>query len=617
MSREGEKITELNEELVKELQLEADEGGPDLARVKRSVEAGADVNHEYEYADANYDHHHESVLTRAVRGFASVEIVKFLLEEGANGNLDHLLYTAARREVSHVEVMKFLIEQGADVNSVTMRSYTLLTFACEFKGLRVVSRLVEHGADVNKIDGKGDSPLYAAAMEDKPGVVEFLIDNEAKDHRALKVLRRNRNLKAIQSYLDKRKIDIKELWTEILKDAGCGFGKTDFATVKRLVAEGADTNHEDIERDVLIEEAVDLCSLEVVMFLLKEAAGRSDLNKLLLTATSREVPQPEVVQFLVEQGADVNYSCPDGGDNSLARAAENGCSKSVLLLLENGADVNKMGQNRWSPLWFAACHNRREVVMNLIEYGAKDPEALGEFGRHRHLEAIILHLDKWKININEEVICRGGRRRLVSFFRDNLVGLLHLLSRGAICPDLDINTDAQTEARLARDGQNVHTSAMNRILKAHVREARDTLREKEIVIDEHFDAKFLKNELEDTVKTLTSDEIQVVQGDVPRATGYSPTNIKNSIQSSINRFFVQLVAVPGGVVASGREAVALVFHRLLQVDGGGALLLLQFFNKYSKLQGKKVKNIKKCQNPKKKRGRRSSRNFIVIIASPP
>jgi ankyrin repeat protein len=80
----------------------------------------------------------------------------------------------------------------------------------------------------------------------------------------------------------------------------------------------------------------------------------------------------EIVQLLLEKGADVNAK-DDDGRTALMLAAEKGHTEIVQLLLERGANVNTKIDEKRILLW-AAENGHTEIVQLLLKKGAKyDP----------------------------------------------------------------------------------------------------------------------------------------------------------------------------------------------------------------------------------------------------
>jgi|AntRauTorcE11898_2_1112593.scaffolds.fasta_scaffold37000_1 ankyrin repeat protein len=75
------------------------------------------------------------------------------------------------------------------------------------------------------------------------------------------------------------------------------------------------------------------------------------------------------VEFLIEKGADVNYSNKDGG-TALHNAAYGGNVGVVTVLIDEGADVNAKLVNGITPLHFAAQRGNTGVVEVLLKADA-------------------------------------------------------------------------------------------------------------------------------------------------------------------------------------------------------------------------------------------------------
>jgi ankyrin repeat protein len=119
---------------------------------------------------------------------------------------------------------------------------------------------------------------------------------------------------------------------------------------------------------------------ETVNYLVEQGA---DVNLQLQTggygsalAAAAAIERTETVKYLVEHGADVNLQLQTGGYGSAlaAAAAARGHTETVKYLVEQGADVNLQLQNGWygSALAAAAAAARghTEIVKYLVEQGA-------------------------------------------------------------------------------------------------------------------------------------------------------------------------------------------------------------------------------------------------------
>ena len=119
----------------------------------------------------------------AVEGNADINMLKFLVDKGANVNVkDNIdwtpLHTAAVR--SKIDVVQFLIEKGVDVNVKNSLGRTPLHEAAgsDKPNIDVFMCLIASGADVNTKDNEGRTPLHDAVMFNHK-IVKYLIDQGA------------------------------------------------------------------------------------------------------------------------------------------------------------------------------------------------------------------------------------------------------------------------------------------------------------------------------------------------------------------------------------------------------------------------------------------------------
>jgi ankyrin repeat protein len=142
-------------------------------------------------------------------------------------------------------------------------------------------------------------------------------------------------------------------------------------TVKALFEAGADVNaKDDYGRTALSFAIQNGAQLETVRILLDSGA---DPNAEL---TNGQFPitfasdSPEIVQALVDKGADTNVRDADTGRSilTLMVLAEN--PASVKILLEHKAKVNDKDNQGRTPLMFAAINNELVIAKLLLRSGA-------------------------------------------------------------------------------------------------------------------------------------------------------------------------------------------------------------------------------------------------------
>jgi len=108
-------------------------------------------------------------------------------------------------------------------------------------------------------------------------------------------------------------------------------------------------------------------------------AGGADPDSLAEDAetmlrTAIEMHETEVAEALVEAGADVDRTGPDGMPPVVDATRIKDDSSILSLLLKNGANPNVMSKEGWTPLLEAIGRGDKEKALLLLEHGA-DPKA--------------------------------------------------------------------------------------------------------------------------------------------------------------------------------------------------------------------------------------------------
>eukprot|EP00435_Cladocopium_sp_Y103_P061617 s730_g23.t1 len=89
---------------------------------------------------------------------------------------------------------------------------------------------------------------------------------------------------------------------------------------------------------------------------------------------------PALVRLLLEARADIEL-VKDCGSNPLVGAAQSGCLENLRLLLDAGANVNYLLQDKYTALWFAARYRRFYHACLLVF--RRCPRARADAGKRR------------------------------------------------------------------------------------------------------------------------------------------------------------------------------------------------------------------------------------------
>jgi len=279
----------------------------------------------------------------------NIKEVKSLLEQKVDPNSvdedgDHLLMYAAL--YSSLDCMQLLIEQGSNVNAKNKIDETALMWSVH--DLAKMKLLIEHGADVNAKAKTGNTPLLIASIgHGKYDAIKLLIDKGAN---VLAVNNRKENA-LVRAAL---------------------FGDT--ATISLLLGKGLDINAFTLDSTTALINAVLNANKPVIFQLLEKGADADVLSFFGLTPLSFAVifTDAEAVKAILKKTKKVNAM--DVGGNSVLMYAgynEHDDVEMIQALLDNGADVNIKAKDGATPLSWASKKGNTATVALLKKAGAK------------------------------------------------------------------------------------------------------------------------------------------------------------------------------------------------------------------------------------------------------
>lgn len=250
-----------------------------------------------------------------------------------------------------LEKTKLLFSDVNEVNLPDSTGTTLLMVASALGRIELVRFLLEKGADINAQDKYGDTALMDAAS-DHPEVVELLLEKGADVN-----IRNKLGKTALEWAIGLEKPNIDSIRILLEKGAGASNAEELMSTAEKMIKHYT-------------------CSKE--FYELTKFFNKKEITfnvSLLLAVCSGDLAE---VKKLVEDGENVNLKDPDDGSTALMFASQRGYAEIVMLLVENGADVNLNNNNGWTALIKAVYNGHIDIVKFLLERDA-DVNSLAAF----------------------------------------------------------------------------------------------------------------------------------------------------------------------------------------------------------------------------------------------
>ena len=274
----------------------------------------------------------------------------------------------------NLEAARLLLEAGASPNVRDDSGYTPLHNAAERAHHRIVALLLEHGAEIDAIttDKYGQSPLQAGAWAGAFESVKLLLKAGAEVDRV--------STDGVTALLNAAGGGYPEI-VAFLADQGADVNKharrTGHSVLHKAAGARARARHDSLEADNDFEHlagdfGTDADYLAVVEFCLERGAEvdarDSDGGTPLMTAAWYN--QFAIARLLLEKGADIHAIGDHHGVTAMATTIEFASPEMLSFLLDKGASLGPLGNQKATPLHIAAMKNRPDMIRILLGRGA-------------------------------------------------------------------------------------------------------------------------------------------------------------------------------------------------------------------------------------------------------
>ncbi len=328
---------------------------PDLATVKAEMEKGSNPS---ELNRTSFD-----AVVYAINAQASTEVIKFLIDQKGNdaNKLTHdartyIFWASAR---GNADVVEYLLSKGAKVNIMDSHSATPISFAASGgqQNTKVYDALIKAGADVKQKNEEGANLLLMAIASDKDfALTNYFIskglslkDVDAAGNTAFNYVAKTGNIQLMKTLVEKgvkynnnaivmaaqgtrsatNGIEVYQ-YLESLNLTPAAVNKNGENALHHLarkpnqqtvinyfISKGADVNHADNDGNTPYMIAAGFNrDTATVTLLLSKAKNINQSNKKGVTSLAMAVKNnsPEVVQFLINKGANVNVADVEGNN---------------------------------------------------------------------------------------------------------------------------------------------------------------------------------------------------------------------------------------------------------------------------------------------------------------
>ncbi|KAA0194700.1 Poly [ADP-ribose] polymerase [Fasciolopsis buskii] len=262
---------------------------------------------------------------------------------------------------NRLAVVELLLQYNADVHAKDKGGLVPLHNACSYGHTRVAELLIQHGANVNVTDLWRYTPLHEAAAKGKFEICRLLLQHGADPSK------KNRDGHTPIDLVKDTESDVYDLLrgdTAVLEAAKRG----DLLKLQRLIT-ASNINCRDTQgrNSAPLHLAAGYNNVEVVQFLLETGAdvNAKDKGGLIPLHNASSYGHVDVAALLIRYGTSVN-SVDKWGYTPLHEAAQKGRTQLCALLLAHGADPSIRNQENQIPLDLATADDVKSLLLDAM-----------------------------------------------------------------------------------------------------------------------------------------------------------------------------------------------------------------------------------------------------------
>ena len=338
----------------------------DSASIRALIEHGGNVN--TKFGD-------DFTLLHFVTCFRNIDLVKFLVERGADVNAQNdngatpLNYaTLTTNQELALKLLLAIFIFGSILGFLYILS--MIPFLISLKSLRFVAekgylnrakKLIERGADVNEKDKNGYQILHYAVLSDNPKMIKLLVDHGADVN-----AKANNGWTVLHSAVLNGNVEAIHAKTRVIFTTtpvikGEGiYLKGNLEVVQWLVEYGADVNAKDNDGCTVLHSAVENGNLDVINYLVKHGA---DIN-------AKDYYGRSILHYTASRVKMNNLLLYTSLGFGLAKPLKQH-EELIQWLVDRGQDINAKDNYGMTILHYACEYGITKLADWLIEQGAK------------------------------------------------------------------------------------------------------------------------------------------------------------------------------------------------------------------------------------------------------